>query len=355
MSDGKFGGATVTHAVVQESARGIPFADIELAEAVELEGAQTLAIGGASWRMTVISGGVYAGRSRYRAQGGSGGWGRELPAKYYVDGSGVAVAKVFADAATAAGETIATAPSTRVGPNFQRVADMPASWALNELAPGGWYVDREGVTRIGARSSATYSGQGVRTRVDLAVGVIELALDELAGVQPGVIVDGVTAVDIEIELTSSRLVARVYGSSGADRLTDALAEIVAARFPRLRYQGKFEFRVVSQTAERLNLQPVRRATGLSDMIRVPVRLTPGIKYLWKPGSLCAVEFLDGDPSRAVVTAGDAPDSPGWLPLPGGITIGGPVPLPAARTTDAVQAGPFSGVITGPGSMLVSIG
>lgn len=352
MSAGTFGGATVTHAVVHESARGLPFADIELAEAVELEGTQTLEIGGASWSMAIVSGGVYAGRARYRAQGGAGGWGRELPEKYYTDGSGVAIAKVLADAASAAGETVTGAPSTRVGPNFERVAGMPASWALNELAPGGWYVDRDGVTRIGARAASTYAGQGVRTRVDLAANVIELAVDSLDGIAPGVTVDGVEAVDVEIELTASRLTARVYGSSGVDRCTDALADIVRALFPRMRYAGKFEFRVVSQSAERLNLQPVRRAAGMADMIRVPVRLAPGIKYMWKPGSLCAVEFLDGDPSRAVVTAGDAPDSPGWLPLTA--TIMGPAALPAARMGDPVQAGPFSGAVTA-GSVLTSIG
>jgi hypothetical protein len=346
MSDGTIGGARVMHAIVQESARGIPFADIELDAPVELAGAQTLTIAGASWRGMIISGGPYEGRARYRLQGGAGGWGCALPAKAYTDDRGVAHAKVLSEAATAAGETIADVPTTRAGPNFVRVADEPASWALNELYPGGWYVDRDGVTRIGARTAATYSGTATRVRVDKARGVLELALDSLDGVAPGVTVDW---------LTATRLVARLYGSAGVDQFTDALAGMVAALFPDMRYRGKYEYRVVSQSAERLNLQPVRRATGMPDLLRVPVRLAPGIKYLWKPGSLCAVEFLDGDPSRAIVTAGDAPDSPGWLPLPAGFILAGPVPLPAARVTDAVQAGPFAGVITGPGSTLVSIG
>lgn len=355
MSDGTIGGARVMRAIVQESKRGIPFADLELDSPAELAGEQMLSIAGASWLGTIIDGGPYEGRARYRLQGGKGGWGRELPAKAYVDDRGVAHSKVLADAATGAGETLANIPSTRTGPNFARVAGMPASWALNELHPGGWYVDRDGVTRIGARAETAYSGAATRVRVDKARGVIELALDSLVGIAPGVIVDGLTAVDVEIELTAARLVARLYGSTGADQFTDALAAMVAALFPDMRYRGKYEYRVVSQSAERLNLQPVRRAAGMPDLLRVPVRLAPGIKYLWKPGSLCAVEFLDGDPSRAIVTAGDAPDSPGWLPLPAGFIIGGPVPLPAARTTDAVQAGPFAGVITGPGSTLVSIG
>ena len=64
-------------------------------------------------------------------------------------------------------------------------------------------------------------------------------------------------------------------------------------------------------------------------------------------------FLGANPSAPVVIAQDRPDNPGWLPTnvelgaSTGTSIGGPPTgaLAAARQTDPVQAGPFSGIIT----------
>jgi hypothetical protein len=82
---------------------------------------------------------------------------------------------------------------------------------------------------------------------------------------------------------------------------------------------------------------------LPDLQGVQVRPgMAGLKCKALLGSLVVVQFLDADPSRPAVTAFDAPDAPGWMPLE--LDLGGPAALGVARMTDPVQAGPFSGVI-----------
>jgi hypothetical protein len=114
-------------------------------------------------------------------------------------------------------------------------------------------------------------------------------------------------------------------------------------YPDLRFRGAYEYRVVSQQGNRLNLQPARSVLGLPDLARVPVRLAPGYRADFAPGSLCLVQFVNADPARPVVTSGDDPDSPGWMPI--GIELGGPGALGVVRLGDTVQAGPFAGVTT----------
>ncbi len=57
-----------------------------------------------------------------------------------------------------------------------------------------------------------------------------------------------------------------------------------------------------------------------------------------------MQFIDRDPSRPCVTHHAQPDDPGWMPLT--LELGGPGALGIARLGDTVQAGPYSGVITG---------
>jgi hypothetical protein len=175
---------------------------------------------------------------------------------------------------------------------------------------------------------------------------VELATDTLAGIVPGVTVDGsLPATDVEFVLDAKRLTALVWAGARTTRRLDALARIVEALLPDLKYRGTYEFRVVTQEGERLNLQPVRAATGLPDLARVPVRPgMAGMRADVAPGSLVLVAFVDADPSRPAVVAHDAPDAPGWMPL--ALELGGPAALGVARTTDAIAAGTLAFV---PGS------
>lgn len=348
MSTAALNGARVTRARVCLPAWGVGYIDADLDSEVEHAPGTRVAftIADRTVSCAVASGGPSDGTSKYRLVFGAGGWGSDIGPKGYTDdGLGVKRATILNDAAAECGETIAGPASTeRVGPQWVREAGV----ASRVLPPRAWYVGLDGLTYLGVRPSVVYSGEAVRVApTDRALGIVELAVESLAGLEPGVVVDGVEALDVEWELDTKRLTARCYGSSkgNGNRVAESIGKIVAALFPSpLRYQGSYEFRVVNQSGERLNLQPVRVSSGMPELRRVPVRLAPGIKATWTPGSTCLVTFVDAMPNRPVVVAGPDPDEPGWMPL--ALEFGGPGALGLARIGDPVQAGPFSGVITG---------
>jgi hypothetical protein len=149
----------------------------------------------------------------------------------------------------------------------------------------------------------------------LGAGVTELATDEIATLLPGVRVDDAgPATDVEWLLDASRITARVYSRRALSRALDAMRRTILGLFPEMRYRGLYEYRVTTQTAQRLSLQPVRVASGMPSLSRVPVRPgVAGFRSTVKLGELVLVAFADADPSRPNVVAHDAPDAPGWYP------------------------------------------
>ncbi len=347
MSSAKLNGTACSAARVQCGDWGTWWADCTLTEPAEIAAGASVSLAFADLALsgTVVSGGAFEGRAAYRIAGGHGGWGKSLEARSYLDDSGVSASIVLDDLASDAGETIADLPSSLLGPHYARL-EGPASATLNALAPRAWRVDFDGVTRIGKRPATTYTGTAPRTRVDRNAAVIELATETLVGLVPGVQIDGsAPATDVEFSIDSKRLTARIYASSRSSRALSAIERAVLAMFPELRYRGAYEFRIVSQSGERLNLQPVRSATGMPELQNVPVRPgMAGLKAQHLPGALVVVQFLDADGSRPIVSGFDDADAPGWMPLQ--IELGGPSALGIARLGDTVQAGPYSGVITG---------
>lgn len=337
-------GKTVTDANVQIPAWGVWWADVTVADDTEISGAVDLQITDVTLRGTIVSGGPHAGRGYYRLAGGAAAWGREVAPQGYQDNSGVQVSTVASDAAGAVGERLGALPTSRLGPHFAR-SKGPASRVLHEIAPRAWYVGLDGVTQFGDRTPSTYTGDAPRVDADPSGRIITLATETLAGLLPGVQVDGAEpATDVEYVLTPKRLVARIWAGPRPSRRLDAWRRIFEALDPRRLYRGIYEFRVVSQNTERLNLQPMRVASGMCDLENVPVR--PGIagaRATVLPGALVLACFADADPSRPQVISHDDADSPGFLPLL--LEIGPKPTLGAARMTDPVQAGPFAGTIT----------
>jgi hypothetical protein len=324
---------------------GLWYAALDVADEVPLSGAVTLTLLDTTWQGYVIAGGVVDGRSRYRVVAGAGGWGKDLSSRAYANDAGLTVARLAADAAAEAGEAAPTgAPSTPLGPHFVRPA-LPASFVLNVLAPRAWYARADGVIAFGARAALPASSLPVVGR-DSAARAVTLALtDSAAGLLPGTATEYGAAADVEFDLGAEGLRARLYAApAAASRRAEALARLLAAHDPGARFRGVYEYRVVTQSGERLNLQPVRSRTLLPDLARVPVRAgVPGTKALHSPGSQVLVAFIDGDPSRPAVVGFDDPEQPGWMPLQ--LELGGPVTLGVARQTDPVIAGPFAGTIT----------
>lgn len=336
------------HAVSRASlawpAWGLWWAGVDLTDPVELTGRVSLTVGGTAFSGTVVSGGVFNGRASYRIVAGAGGVSKALPRKGYINDAGVMVSNVLTDAARSAGESLIGAPSTRLGPHYARQDKETLGDLLQRHAAQAWYGATDGAIVLGKYPALEYAGAAPRTRVDLAGGVIDLATDSLDGLAPGVRVDGAApATDLQIDLTSERLTVRVYFAPRTTRRLEAYRKIIRAAFPSLAYLGVWEYRVVTQSDERLNLQPMRVASRMPDLRGVPVRPgCAGYKSLVQPGELVLVCFADGDPSRPCVFAHDAADSPGWMPITA--QFGGPAAFPVAYQNSPVIAGPFGGTV-----------
>ncbi len=331
---------------------GLWYASVDIADEVLLTGAVELTILDQTFRGFVIAGAPVDGRSRYRIVAGAGGWGKDLPSRAYANDAGLTVARILADAATEAGEpepsgltrnSAGFVPTQVLGQHFVRPT-QPAAFVLNQLAPRAWYARTDGVVELARRPAGEFPQAPVVER-NPSTRVIELALtDSAADILPGIQTEYGPVSDAEIDFGSDGVRARLYAAPTPGRRAQAYARILAASDPAARFRGVFEYRVVTQVGERLNLQPVRSRASMPDLARVPVRAgIPGAKATHSPGSQVLVAFLDADASRPAVVGFDAPDQPGWMPL--FLELGEAPTLGIARQTDPVVAGPFAGTIT----------
>lgn len=315
MATGTIAGYTLTHCRASLPAWGIGYVDCTVDREVEITGSATVQLADLSLVCSVVSGGPHQGRSYYRLCLGAHGWGRDIAAKSWANDAGVKLRTVLEDAAAAAGETFAAYPTGTVGLAWDR-QEGPASTTLQLLYPEGWYVGEDGLTRVGKRASVVYSGTATRGAYDPASGTLELAAESIATLVPGIVVDGVEAVDVLHELTPDRLRTMIWGSTttGTSRRLAAMRRMLEQLQPRAKYSGVWSYRVVSRTGERLNLQPERASMGMPDIRNA--RIMPGVqgcKGETTLGSIVLVSFINADPSRPVVVAFDDADSSGFDP------------------------------------------
>lgn len=299
---------------------GASYADVVVDGDAVLSGRVDLVIADLIFKGAVLSGGPAKGHADYCVVAGAGGWGKILKKKSYANDAGVKVSTVLRDAAAEAGEAIdlsTVSASDRVGPAFVR-PEGRASQVLEQLRPAGWYIGEDGVTRIGARPKTTLPAGVSHGPVDLARGKVTLASDSIAKILPGLSVDGLEVVDVQHELSiASGLRSTVWGSrfGGSSRALESFRRVFEQLDPDRAFRGVYEYRVVSLSGERLNLQPIRVSTGMPDLPRVPVR--PGVagaKSTLMPGTRVVVGFIDADGARPFVLGTEDPDGSGFKPL-----------------------------------------
>ena len=339
------GGNVVTDARLTIPAWGLSWHDVSIDGEVTLSGRVTLVVADLTIQGTVQSGGPAAGRSFYRVVAGAGGWGKTLPAKSYVNDAGVKLSTVLGDAAAASGETLDLTSfdtSTRLGPAFVRPAG-PACRVLELVAPSAWYVGEDGLTRLGARPASTLTSTAARTsQLDLARGTLELASETIAGILPGLVVDGLTVLDVEHAVSKDGLRSKVWGKQGgaASRRLSAMRKIVDQMDPDRKFRGVSEYRVINQTGERLNLQAVRASTGMPDLGLVFVRPgVPGAKASHTLGAKVLVGFVDADETRPVVLGFVDADDGFFLPISSSFDATTSVTIGASAGTVNVGAAP----------------
>ncbi len=340
MSTATLNGIRATSASANIPAWGCWYAEAQLDGEHTLTGRVTLKIADLTLVGTVLSGGPALGRSSYRIVAGNGGWGRPLPKKSYANDAGVKVATVVGDAAQAVGETVATiAPALRVGSAFERVADEPASRVLQRVAPQAWYVDEAGVTHLGARAAGALVGKVTRLNpVDKARGKVVLAAESIATILPGLVVDGLTAVDVLHEVSATGGLRSTVWGSQAPSAIDSLSTLIQQLDPDRAFRSPTEYRVDTRNGSRLNLQPVRVASGMPELKNVPVR--PGVagcEATIALGARVMVAFADGDPAQPFVFAGEEADGDNFLPTLLELAGGSDFVALAAKVDDSFDA------------------
>lgn len=302
------------------------WADVTLDGAPELTGQVTIAIGALELSGTVDPGhnGTHALQRRMRVVAGAGGWGTMLRARHYHNDAQIRARTVAEDAAREAGETLGDfAPATeRIGIDYVRQAGA-ASRVLEDVIGGApWWVGYDGVTRVGARStsSAAPSAYEVIEHVP-DERVVVLAVDDLRAVGIGSVLtrgldepQTVRELSIEVEPALFRVRAWCGGESGARGRVAGLLRDIARASARDRLLGHWRYRVVRMSAERVELQSVRRDADLPDVL--PISMwpgAPGVHAELAPGAHVLVEFIEGDRRLPIITHFAGKDGTGWVP------------------------------------------
>lgn len=310
-------GHRVTHATVSIPAHGRWYAEVSIDGDHALSGSVPLVVADLTLVGAIMSGGSHEGRSHFRVVGGNGGWGASIPSKAYVNDAGVKASTVLQDAASECGESIlaSTLPTTRLGPSWVR-ADGPAARTLDLVAPRNWYVGTDGVTRIGTWPTTALAGNVTHGPVDKARGTVTLAAESIATILPGLVVDGLTAVDVVHEIGPKGLRSTVYGARGGGsrtRMEAAVRALVESILPDIKFRGVHEYRVTGQTGERLSLEPVRVSSDMPALGRVKVMPgLPGCKATYPSGMRVLVSFVDANPARPVVVGFSDAEDPQFL-------------------------------------------
>jgi hypothetical protein len=361
-------GKPVESCVVWVSNVGAWQADVDMAEAdAPTSGQVTIAIGTLTLKGTIATeySGVHVGRASLKILAGGAAWRREVFARSYHNDAGVKAQLVAEDAAREAGEVLGSFVPTldRMGTDYVRDRGK-ASVALEAAAGGAsWWVDYDGVTHVGPRAefalpATAYHVSSFDPRSRTAtLGTTDPGAVLIGGIvtehldQPGVIREMVITADEE----GLRIKAWLGTSDTMGKLASLFRDL-ARRATEDRLTGLYRYRVVHVAVDkRLDLQVVRKQTGLPDLTTVAVM--PGVPGAYPeptPGCEVLVAFIDGDKTQPIVTHFGGSDRPGFVPV--ALTLGGSSGAPAARQGDTVDVllppvVPFVGTLTPPGSSI----
>jgi hypothetical protein len=172
---------------------------------------------------------------------------------------------------------------------------------------------------------------------------IVLAVDDVRAVGIGSILSErldaaqtVRELEIDVSVQGVRVKAWCGGSaSTASRLTGAIRAIIASATDGKIY-GLRKYRVTQMSADRVELQVVRRDAGLPDIL--PISMWPGLAgahAALTPGAEVLVEFIDGEPTDPVITHFAGKGGAGFVPVSLAISVSSLLKLGDESATDFV--------------------
>jgi hypothetical protein len=212
MSTGTLNEKPIARAIVTIPEWGNLHADVVVNDGAVLTGSVELVIADLTIKGTIVPnrGGVYRERGHYQIVGGAAGWQKRIRAQAYRNDAGVKLLTVLRDAAQLAGETLGDIdPAARLGPHFVR-PEGAAALVLQAVSERRWYIDVDGVTKLGLRAATTTSGVTFVDPVDPGHARLTIAAEKIAAFMPGATID-----DAPIE---GFVVGRVVHRLNADEL-----------------------------------------------------------------------------------------------------------------------------------------
>jgi hypothetical protein len=307
-------------------------ADVDFDDVADVSGAVVLTIGALKLSGTVVDSGVFGGSTRVRIVAGAGGWGAEVAAKGYHNDAGVKARIVADDAARAVGESLGSFLPTaeRIGADYVRQAG-PASTALEDALGGAlWWVDYQGVTQCTPRPKTTPAPSAYQVLAyDPRDSVVTLAADDPSTIVVGSVLSGggldgsLTVRDLELTVDKGelRIAALCGGEAAGDARLAGLLRSIIARATDGKLFGAYRYRVLKMSADRVDLQAVRKDAGLPDVANVS--MWPGVAgshATLTPGAEVLVQFIEGDRTMPIVTHFAGKDGTGFAPVL--VTLGG---------------------------------
>lgn len=278
-------------------------------------------------------------RGHYTLLGGADGWSKVVPAKHY---GRVATATVVQDLARAAGETIGTlVPVASSLAAFTRLEQRASISLQAAIGSAKWWVDYQGVTHVGPRTSAKLGKYQVLA-YDPPRHTLELSLPDLSELRIGSTVDQLldrtlTIVEYEVSI-DARGITAVCRTGTADTTLAGLLHAIIDQRVHGTLSLPQEYRVIRMNGDRVDLQITNKQVGYPDMAQV--QMAPGLAGCHaqlQPGAHVVVQWIAGNRERPIITHFAGKDGVGFDPV--SLVLGGATGAAAARVGDAVEFDP----------------
>lgn len=275
----------------------------------------TLAMGNLTLVGTVYRASPFAGQIQVRIVGGKGGWQKPTTAQQYVLAGGVRRSQVLGDLARMVGETIVVGNDEVLGSSFVLEGGTAAGRILRQIAGPLWYIDPSGTTQVQAtRPALTISTPFLVNTFDGARGAFEVSTEDYASWRPGAtfsndlvtVPQTISLATIDSDNSGTLRFTVLTVGPPTDRLIEMFRELVREEVEDLTFLGVYEYAVqnVASDGSTVDAIPTSTSIPLPPLRKVPVRSgVPGLTVKPKRGSLLAISFLDGDPTRACILGG----------------------------------------------------
>lgn len=244
--------------------------------------------------------GRFATHAKARVVGGGNGWSQITPPQSFNNDAGVTASVVINATAAQVGEVAVVAQDNVLDVAFERMGG-PAYRVLRDL---DWFVDLNGITQVAPRASSPAPSEVFVQEWSGLWQTAKIACDTI-------LVPGMTLTDDRFGTITIRDVEQTFDAAGA-RATAWCGAIAPASGSRLgsafgtlaresvgaAFLRAYRYRVVLQNPDgRLVLQAVVPTLGIPDQLPISVWYgAPGVSGKAALGSICALVFLEGDPS-----------------------------------------------------------